>query len=65
MTAEELKAIEGLTNEIKELNRSVKALTLLKYAEIRCMNSDLKPTDHTIRRRVEEGKALINAIKDE
>lgn len=64
MTSEELKAIEGLTNEIKELNRNVNALTLLKYVEIRFMNSNLKPMDESIQRRIEEGKVLINAFKD-
>ena len=65
MTAEELKAIENLTNEIKEFNKNAKTLTLLKYVEIRYINSDLRPNDNKIRSWAKEGEEFINSIKDE
>jgi hypothetical protein len=60
MTPEELKAIENLTNEIKELRKVLTVFASAQYAEVRCMNADSKPSSGNVRVRMREGMALIS-----
>jgi hypothetical protein len=65
MTEEELNVIKNLTNEIKEFRKCVKTLSLLKYAEIKAMNSNLKQTETLIKKHMEEGNTFIETIRQE
>ena len=60
MTPEELKAIENLTNEIKELRKVLTVFASAQYAEVRCMNTDSKPSSTNVRLRMHEGLSAIN-----
>ncbi len=60
MTQEELKAIENLTNEIKDLKKVLTVLASIQYAGIRCMGSDPKPSSGNVRSRMHDGLAVID-----
>ena len=64
MTAEELKLLETLTNEIKGLNQNLTLILMLKYAEIRFVDLGKSPSESQIRRRVDEAKETIEYIKN-
>jgi len=65
MTPEELKAIENLTSEIKELRKVLTVFASAQYAEVRCMNTDSKPSSGNVRLRMQEGLALISECMTE
>ena len=65
MTAEELKLLETLANEIKELNRILTISVADKYAEIVTSGNPLKPSATSIRGRVIDGLALVKELKGE
>ena len=60
MTPEELKAVENLTSEIKELRKVLTVFASVQYAEVRCMNTDSKPSSGNVRARMHDGLAVIN-----
>ncbi len=60
MTTEELKAIENLTNEIKDLKKVLTVFASIQYAGIRCMGSDSKQSNGNIRARMRDGLAVID-----
>ena len=63
MTAEELKLLETLTNEIKELNRILMISVAVKYAEIVNSGNPLKPSATSIRGQVIDGLTLVEEMK--
>lgn len=63
MTAEEMKLLETLANEIKELNRILTISVAVKYAEIVNSGNPLKPSATSIRGRVIDGLALVEEMK--
>ena len=63
MTAEELKSLETLTNEIRELNRILSISVAAKYAEIMKSGNTLKPSVGSVRSRILDGLALIKELK--
>ena len=65
MTAEELKLLETLTNEIQELNRILTISVAVKYAEFVKSGNPLKPSATIIRGRVIDGLALVKELKGE
>jgi hypothetical protein len=65
MTAEELKLLENLMNEIQELNRVLTIFVAVKYAEIMKSGNPLKPSAINIRGRVIDGLALVKELKVE
>lgn len=65
MTAEEMKLLETLANEIKELNRILTISVAVKYAEIVNSGNPLKPSATSIRGRVIDGLALVKELKGE
>lgn len=62
MTPEELKVIENLTSEIKELRKVLTVFASAQYAEIRCMSNDSKPTSGYVRGRMLDGLKVINEL---
>jgi len=65
MTPEELKAIENLTSEIKELRKVLTVFASAQYAEVRCMSTDSKPSSGYVRGKMQEGLALISECMKE
>ena len=65
MTAEELKLLENLMNEIQELNRILTISVAVKYAEIMNSGNPLKPSAISLRSRVIDGLALVKELKVE
>ena len=65
MTAEELKLLETLANEIKELNRILTISVAVKYAEIMNSGNTQKPSATSVRGRVIDGLALVKELKGE
>lgn len=63
MTAEELRAIENLTNEIKEFRKVLEIFASEKYAEVRFMGSSVKPSSISLRERILDGLTIIDEIK--
>ena len=63
MTAEELKLLETLANEIKELNRILTISVAAKYAEIMKSGNTLKPSVGSVRGRILDGLALVKELK--
>ena len=64
MTQEELKAIENLTNEVKELNRTLTVLAAVQYAEARSVGAD-PPSWAYATRLMKDGLSVFNEIKQE
>ena len=65
MTAEELKLLETLANEIKELNRILTISVAVKYAEIMNSGNTQKPSATSVRGQVIDGLALVKELKGE
>ena len=65
MTAEELKLLENLMNEIQELNRILTISVAVKYAEIMKSGNPLKPSAISIRGLVIDRLALVKELKGE
>ena len=65
MTAEEMKLLENLTDEIQGLNRILMVSIAVKYAEIVNSGNPLKPSATSIRGRVIDGLALVKELKGE
>ena len=60
MTPEELKAIENLTSEIKELRKVLTVFASAQYAEVRLMNNESRQSNGLVRTRMRDGLAFIN-----
>ena len=60
MTPEELKAIENLTSEIKELRKVLTVFASAQYAEVRCLNCESSPSNTVVRARMRDGLTFIN-----
>ena len=63
MTAEEMKLLETLTNEIQEQNRILTISVAVKYAEIVNSGNPLKPSATSIRGRVIDGLTFVEEMK--
>lgn len=63
MTQEKLKEIESLTNEIKELNRTLTIFVATQYAENKHMGTDTIPSSTHIRGKMTEGIRIIDELK--
>ena len=65
MTAEELNAIENLSNELKVFNKRMKVFSLLKYIEIRYANDPTsKSVDISIRKRIDDGLKFLADVEE-
>lgn len=65
MTTEELKAIENLTAEIKELRKVLTIVASGQYAKIKYMNTNMKPTRSDIIGYMSDGLTIIEDLKQE
>ena len=64
MTAEELKAIEKLTNAVKELNYTLTAIANLKMVEItEVLNSTSKSTKDKVNKNIVKYNELMDSIR--
>jgi hypothetical protein len=65
MTAEELKTLESLTSEIKELRKVLTVFASVQYTEAKCMAEAGKHmgTSVYVRGRMLDGLALIYELK--
>lgn len=65
MTTEELKTLENLTSEIKELRKVLTVFASVQYTEARCMAEAGKHmgTSAYVRGRMLDGLALIDELK--
>lgn len=62
MKQEELKAIENLTSEIKELNHILSVLAATQYAGIRLISTNPTLSGGKIRIKIAEGLSVVNEL---
>lgn len=65
MTQEDIKAIESLTNELKELNRTLNVLAAAHYAEIKLKGEIPVPTSGKIKAKMMDGLRVVDELKRE
>lgn len=63
MTAEEMKCIEALTEELKTLNKRMKVLSLLKLSELKLMRNNSNDTRSTLV-RINSGLEFLDNIEE-
>ena len=63
MTAEEMKCIEALTEELKILNKRMKVLSLLKLSELKLMRHNSNDTRSTLV-RINSGLEFLDNIEE-
>lgn len=64
MTQEEIKAVESLTHEMKELNRTLNVLAAAHYAEIKLMGASPMLTGSKIKTKMMEGLRVVDELKE-
>lgn len=65
MTTEELKAIENLTAEIKELRKVLTVVASAQYTQIKYMNTSMKPTRLDIVGYMSDALTIVEELKQE
>lgn len=64
MKQEELKAIENLTSEIKNLNNTLSVLTATQYAGIKLISTNPMLTGGKIKSKIIEGLSIVNELSN-
>lgn len=62
MKQKELKAVENLTSEIKELNNILSVLAATQYAGIKLMSTNPTLTGGRIKTKIAEGLNIVNEL---